>query len=75
MKGVNNFLIRSQAVGPKERPGRIRIPGQAPVLKSNAMKGYTVAEARGYTDNYLLDLIRQSESPVLRAEAKRRGLL
>jgi hypothetical protein len=139
MKGVNNFLVRSQAVGPKERPGRIRIPGEGPVLKSNAMKadtpdrplaempegtelsdgtttwtkgadgnwsgetfggaagmradkidndalqakfdrasamrGYTVAEARGYTDNYLLDLIRQTESPVLRAEAKRRGLL
>ena len=42
MKGVNDFLVRSQAVGPNERPGRIRIPGEGPVLKSNAMKNWTV---------------------------------
>ncbi len=52
--------------------------GDGSMLEPNQMaggRGYTVAEARGYTDSYLLDLMRETESPVLRAEAKRRGLL
>ena len=68
---VNGF----QPPQPTEISDAERADLAAASIASRGERGYTVAEARGYNDNYLLELIRQTDSPVLRAEAKRRGLL
>jgi hypothetical protein len=68
---VNGF----QPPQPTEISDAERADLAAASIASRGERGYTVSEARAYNDNYLLALIRQTESPVLRAEAKRRGLI